>query len=322
MTKLPLSVIIPVTHDELILLSSEILKKNNSLGDESPLLILNMSKMEALTSLVNEKNSEAHLLNIDKIVAIEKRDALLGSGMSPKTILYYILACRNVLKGYFKDEVKKMGDYGFAVKNERGTVAIPAKVTEILELAGKIISKHLEEGESSPLRGLNMSDFNIKYTQAMSDHQRAMKAINDKKIAIEERDRACGLANIYRRNNSGTLLSYVRQVRFILMGFYKGDEVELHEWGFNVLFSKQVPKGRKSLTGKVCDNQGKALSAVQVTIVELDVMVKTNSSGIYKFIRQPAGTYSIQFSKANYPNHLIGGIVITDDECTELDMEL
>jgi hypothetical protein len=76
------------------------------------------------------------------------------------------------------------------------------------------LTKHTADGTGSPLSGLDMTDMGARVTAADTQNKNA--------------------AQLYRNAVKGTIAHYVRSVRDVLLGLYKGNEQKLGDWGFEV----------------------------------------------------------------------------------------
>ena len=75
-----------------------------------------------------------------------------------------------------------------------------------------------------------MSDCGICFSGFSLGNQSSVKLYRDAETATENRDIALGANNPVK----GTVTAYVRSVRDILSGIYKGNEQKLGDWGFEV----------------------------------------------------------------------------------------
>jgi len=78
-----------------------------------------------------------------------------------------------------------------------------------------------------------------------------------------------------------------------------------------------------SVTGKTTESGSLAiLSNVQIKVVETGVIVFSNSEGNFFVPTQPAGSYTIEASLANYFTQVFPGVMITDGVLTTLNIEM
>jgi len=109
-------------------------------------------------------------------------------------------------------------------------VNIPKNPDELIKLAQSIGAKHKDDGTGSPLVKLDMTDMDAKTTTADTQNQNATKLYRDAETSTQNRDLALGSDNAVK----GTVAYYVRSVRDVLLGLYKGNEQKLGDWGFDV----------------------------------------------------------------------------------------
>jgi len=109
-------------------------------------------------------------------------------------------------------------------------INVPNSADPMIGLAKKIKDKHTADGAASPLGALNMADLAAKTQTADDKNQLAAKLYRDAEAATQARDLALGLKSAA----PGTVAQYVRSVRDVLAGIYKGNEKKLGDWGFEV----------------------------------------------------------------------------------------
>jgi len=114
-------------------------------------------------------------------------------------------------------------------------VNIPKNPDELIKLAQSINTKHTSDGADSPLSGLNMTEFNTKTGNADLSNKTAAQLHRQAEQATENRDIALGADAA----PAGSVMQYVRSVRDVLLGIYKGNERKLGDWGFQVDSSAQ-----------------------------------------------------------------------------------
>lgn len=316
-------IVIPIIPDNLIYLAEKIIVKHESDAENSPLGILNMADMKAQTLIARAKDTEAEMLNRNKEKAFEARDnALVNSGIP--TVDYYVKASRDILLGYYKGSETMLGDHGFEVRQSSGKIKIfiPASAKQLIELAGLILAKHNADGENSALRWMNIADFTEKYTVALTQQETATKLNRDKIAAYAERNRVLGIALKQLSTTKGTVRFYVSQVRDVLLGLHKGNEFGLGDWGFTVHHGRKHASHNICLHGLVTDQNGKAVKGAVLTMVQLNVSVKSNTNGKYRFRKQTAGTYDITINKVNFAGQIIPEVNINDTEAINLDFKL
>ncbi|MBK5285103.1 MAG: hypothetical protein JJE25_06840 [Bacteroidia bacterium] len=109
-------------------------------------------------------------------------------------------------------------------------VTIPDNPQELNGLGRRIYNKHLLDGAGSVLAPLDMADFDAKLTFSATRDADSAQLSRDKETAFEERDNALGIND----GNPDTVDFYVKSSRDVLLGFNKGKEHKLGDWGFNV----------------------------------------------------------------------------------------
>ncbi|OFY84682.1 MAG: hypothetical protein A3F72_16065 [Bacteroidetes bacterium RIFCSPLOWO2_12_FULL_35_15] len=118
---------IPINRNPemLLKLSEDIIRKHKKDGRSSPLVGIDMVDMEKQTKSAREKYTEAVELRkrsekltneVQKLLGIHK----LQKTTQPGHVLFYTTRVRDVLKGIFRDAVKKIGDWGFLVNERSG----------------------------------------------------------------------------------------------------------------------------------------------------------------------------------------------------------
>ncbi|MEP7168653.1 MAG: hypothetical protein ABI855_04730 [Bacteroidota bacterium] len=114
--------------------------------------------------------------------------------------------------------------------NQNYRVTIPDNPQELAGLGGRNNAKHVLDGASSVLNPLDMADFDAKVTLATTKDAEAAQLDRDKETAYEQRDLALGIGN----DNPKTVKFYTTSSRDTLLGFNKGKEHNLGDYGFNV----------------------------------------------------------------------------------------
>lgn len=119
---------------------------------------------------------------------------------------------------------------------------------ELIQLAQKIVEKHAELAENSPihaLKDLNMAEFGAGATEAGSQRQVAKEA---ERTAQESNGRAAsllGTAPGQTQETKGTLLFGITRIRDLLGAVNKGNEEALTSWGFEVTIGQAKAPTRK-----------------------------------------------------------------------------
>ncbi len=109
-------------------------------------------------------------------------------------------------------------------------INIPTNPDDLIALAKGIVTKHKADAAGSPLSALNMAELETLVTAADTQNQNAAKLYRDAETATQNRNNALGTDNPVK----GTVMNYVRSVRDILGGIYKGNEQKLGDWSFDV----------------------------------------------------------------------------------------
>jgi hypothetical protein len=320
-------IVIPLRPGSLILLSENIVKKHLSDLETSPLRVIDMVDMEAKTIFAREQDTLALQLNRDKELAYEQRDLSMGiyPGHEPEmpgTLVYYIRSCRDTLLGVYKDNRETLKDFGFKILSDRQAIKIPVQVPLLIDLAQKILERHNELGDNSPLKILNMSDFEAVTSTADTKNNLALELSIQKTNAFLLRNKTLGKLPQKEHGKAGTLLFYVTSVRDVLLGVYKKTESELGMWGFDVYSSSNKIHGKSSLSGIVSDTDGEIIKGARLTLVELEVSTNTPKTGKYTFRAQPAGTYTLQVKANGFEELTIPDIIIQDKHCTKYNVTM
>lgn len=131
-------------------------------------------------------------------------------------------------------------------KNVR--VIIPRNPDEFIELAERIVTKHNEDPVNSLLSGLDMADFEAKVLAAKASNASAKQLRKDAETATEDRDHILGRKKDQSSSTEGTVLNFVTRARDILLGYHKGKEQHLGDFGFDVNQSVASAKGDEPTT--------------------------------------------------------------------------
>jgi hypothetical protein len=107
----------------------------------------------------------------------------------------------------------------------------------MIELCGKIISKHKADGESSVLKSLDMATFEGKHGTASTKYTESDSLHKQAEAAHQEAMTAIGVAEGQNINTPDTLYSIIAQIRDMLLVLNKGNEEKLGDWGFDVVVS-------------------------------------------------------------------------------------
>jgi hypothetical protein len=99
----------------------------------------------------------------------------------------------------------------------------------------RIISKHEELGENSPIRNIDMDTYKAD-NQKIKDHLKSWADYREKaEIEREKAARLLGIDKGQSINTPGTTYNTTAHIRDILLAYYKGTEEELSNWGFDVV---------------------------------------------------------------------------------------
>jgi hypothetical protein len=118
-------------------------------------------------------------------------------------------------------------------------VVIPTNPEEIIRLGLKIMAKHEQDGDSSPLRVLELVDPKRVLTFAEGENIKGKEHRQKSEHCLQNRDNSVGhrLPLLI-----GTVRHFVTSARDVLLGRHKGEERALADWGFEVHFgSHQGP---------------------------------------------------------------------------------
>src|SRR5690606_18304514 len=106
---------------------------------------------------------------------------------------------------------------------------------------------------------------------------------------VEERNRAFGRSKKQSSTTPGTLLYYVCSVRDVLKGNFRGDEMELGLWGFQVQHTSQSPTPPAPTSATV---SGVVLDSVTLQPVGGVLIQFVLSSGTVDTNSNPVGEYN------------------------------
>lgn len=100
---------IPRNPEALLALAETICTRDAELGERSPLGFLNWSEKAPQLDEAIAAHEEAEALRRQMEAAYEKRDKLV------KDATTWVRQSRDILTGVYRDEMRKLGDYGFTV---------------------------------------------------------------------------------------------------------------------------------------------------------------------------------------------------------------
>ena len=114
-------------------------------------------------------------------------------------------------------------------------VVVPENAEELMDLSKLIYQKHVADGGTGPLNGLNMTDFDAKTQSADAFHLQSEQLHRDAVTATQNRDLALGLSEGQTSMQPGTVDFYVRSIVDVLLGHFRGNEQKLGDYGFTVV---------------------------------------------------------------------------------------
>lgn len=106
---MPSRVTIPGNPEDLLALAKSVLKKHNALGKDSPLKMIKLGKIGPVVDKALENHKQAERLRREMERAYESRDKKI---VAIKDILR---RSRDLLKGLYRGQMRKLGDFGFTV---------------------------------------------------------------------------------------------------------------------------------------------------------------------------------------------------------------
>ena len=227
--------------DYLMPLVVSILSKHNADGANSPLQHLPMAALQSKADAAGAKHAVMLQLKRDSELVTEKRNLLIGydaasRGFNSKiegTLLFYIASVRDVLIGTYRENPRKLGEWGFTV-DKQNKVVMPRNADKMVALSELILQRHDSEGAGSVLSILPMAAFQEKATEVQGLQADALRLRRESEIPTEERNRLLGTAKGQSTKTAGTVLYMICSVRDTLLGRYRGLEQQLGDWGFTV----------------------------------------------------------------------------------------
>jgi len=244
-------VVIPSNVLKLTELGGMIVSKNQQEGVNSPIKGVDMVKMEEVLQIAKTQMLLANKLQLNAQTATQKRNIALGMGQKQATIIedsviYFITSIRDFLKGQFRGEEQKLGDWGFLVnQNKKGGVRIVIpyrKVLELIALGKQIVAKHNTDGAQSKINQFGMARLIELLEIAEQQHALSKELMSKKEIAVQDRNIALGLGRKKDSSKKGTLRFYIISVRDTLLGLNRQETKNLGEWGFEVNDSSKKNK--------------------------------------------------------------------------------
>lgn len=162
------------------------------------------------------------------------------------------------------------------------SVVISYKSDEIISISEGILEKDEADGDDSPLKVMNRVDFKAKTIAARAKDTEAKALNRSKEAAVQARDNALGINSM-----SGSVDYYVKAARDILLALYKGKELEIGDWGYDINrsgggISIVIPKNAKQLyelaelvlAKHTADGNNSPLSGLNI----VDFTAKTNTA--------------------------------------------
>lgn len=102
-------IVIPRNAEDLLKLAQSIQAKDAELGSKSPLAVLEWAKKIDQVQAALAAHNQAESLRRQMEAAYEQRDNLLDD------INEWVRQSRDVLTGIYRQEMQKLGDFGFTV---------------------------------------------------------------------------------------------------------------------------------------------------------------------------------------------------------------
>jgi len=227
---------------EITELGTNIIAKDTADGAESKLNGINKVDFADKLAFALAKQALVTQYNNQMELAYQERNLALGiqkgqKSYTPDTVLFIVKKVRDFLLGHFRGLEKKLGEYGFEVnQNSKGgmRVVISRNPKKLTDLTDAIIAKDDTDGESSIIADMDIPMLISLNQEAKEKNALAAKLFRDRQQAVQQRNIALGIAIKQRTINKGTVLFYITSVRDILLGYYRGEEQTLGEWGFTV----------------------------------------------------------------------------------------
>lgn len=128
----------------------------------------------------------------------------------------------------------------------KNRVKIPDKSpAQALELVNKIQSKHVTDGDDSPLKILNWGVITPDVESFTNSHKEAERLKREHKSAFQQRELKLK-----------PVVKFIRDSRDVLTGIYSGEMKKLGEWGFEV-FEPRSKKKKEDDESEPEDDQPK-----------------------------------------------------------------
>jgi hypothetical protein len=115
---------IPVPPSELIGLCQAVAAEHKDQGKNSPLSILDWEKIDPTIAEAKEVDAKITDLNRELEQLTERRRTLVDT---PNGLADFARQSRDILSGVFRNEIKKLGDFGFEVTDSPKAKRVLAK---------------------------------------------------------------------------------------------------------------------------------------------------------------------------------------------------
>ena len=123
-----------------------------------------------------------------------------------------------------------------ARKNVR--VDLPINKLEVLtKLLTAVNEKHIALGAESPLKVIDMPDFDAKLKEAEMKRKSSKELRAQSEALMQAANAIFGVEVGQNSKSPGTLYNYLAAIRDLLLVIYRGNEEELSTWGFDVVVS-------------------------------------------------------------------------------------
>ncbi|MDX1943679.1 MAG: hypothetical protein SFU99_24140 [Saprospiraceae bacterium] len=235
------SVIVPDNPDLLLALATRIWKKHQQDGVNSILPPALMALFQIKLDIARAENTRCKDLDRLKEKLIEERNLLLGlhrnqNAYSEGTVRYFVTAVRDILLGHYRGSERMLGNWGYTVNTPKKSVRIliPTGPNPLIQLAKNILQKHDNDGANSLLHHLDLEALRMKLAEAEKKQEDAAKAMRDKENATQTRNLALGIERGQTSKTPNTVKYIVKSIRDLLLGYCRGREQELGDWGFEV----------------------------------------------------------------------------------------
>jgi len=125
-------------------------------------------------------------------------------------------------------------------------IEIPKNPDMLIELVGKILEKHNQDGPNSTLNALDMPLLQNIYTSVEAENIKAKQMQKNIETLIEKHNKELGIHKSQTLDTKGTVRFLTVAVRNTLLGLLKGNEQALGDYGYVVNHSptrKKTTKG-------------------------------------------------------------------------------